>query len=119
MIAVDAMGGDHAPHEIVKGAVAAARDGIPILLCGDPDGINAIKKEFPDWDSFYKESDIEKMPWFFEKLDNDVLKEIKSKDLSEGKFLDLGTGPGTQGMQLTNLGFNVIGSDLSKNAMIC
>ena len=34
MIAVDAMGGDRAPHAIVKGAVAAAQKGVPILLCG-------------------------------------------------------------------------------------
>jgi phosphate acyltransferase len=35
-IAVDAMGGDHAPAEIVAGAVAAARNGIPVLLTGRP-----------------------------------------------------------------------------------
>jgi phosphate acyltransferase len=35
-IAVDAMGGDHAPAEIVAGAVSAARDGIPVLLIGRP-----------------------------------------------------------------------------------
>ncbi len=34
MIAVDAMGGDRAPNSIVEGAVAAARKGVPILLCG-------------------------------------------------------------------------------------
>ena len=34
MIAVDAMGGDRAPRSIVQGAVAAAKEGIPILLCG-------------------------------------------------------------------------------------
>lgn len=37
MIAVDAMGGDHAPDEIVAGAIAAARDlGIRIALAGRP-----------------------------------------------------------------------------------
>jgi phosphate acyltransferase len=37
MIAVDAMGGDHAPDEIVAGAVAASRDlGIRIALTGRP-----------------------------------------------------------------------------------
>jgi glycerol-3-phosphate acyltransferase PlsX len=35
-IAVDAMGGDHAPAEIVAGAVAAARDGMTVLLTGRP-----------------------------------------------------------------------------------
>jgi phosphate acyltransferase len=33
---VDAMGGDHAPAEIVAGAVIAARSGIPVLLTGRP-----------------------------------------------------------------------------------
>ena len=36
-IAVDAMGGDYAPAEMVKGAVEAARqDGVELLLVGDP-----------------------------------------------------------------------------------
>ena len=36
-IAVDAMGGDHAPEQIVAGAVAAAqKDQIKVTLVGDP-----------------------------------------------------------------------------------
>ena len=35
-IAVDAMGGDHAPEELVAGAAAAARPGLTILLTGRP-----------------------------------------------------------------------------------
>ena len=35
-IAVDAMGGDRAPSEVVAGALQAAQDlGIPVLLVGD------------------------------------------------------------------------------------
>ena len=35
-IAVDAMGGDHAPHEIVAGALLAAQEfDVEILLVGD------------------------------------------------------------------------------------
>jgi glycerol-3-phosphate acyltransferase PlsX len=36
-IAVDAMGGDHAPGAIVAGALAAAAQGTPIVLVGPPD----------------------------------------------------------------------------------
>ena len=37
-VAVDAMGGDHAPGEVVAGAVEAAReDGVEIALVGDPE----------------------------------------------------------------------------------
>ncbi len=42
LIALDAMGGDYAPAEIVKGAVAAARDlGVRVALVGRPDDIAA------------------------------------------------------------------------------
>lgn len=40
-IAVDAMGGDHAPHEVVLGAVEASRVGHKIVLVGDKDKISA------------------------------------------------------------------------------
>ncbi|MBI3948242.1 MAG: phosphate acyltransferase PlsX [Armatimonadetes bacterium] len=42
-IAVDAMGGDHAPHELVKGAVQAASDldGVEIILVGDRARVDA------------------------------------------------------------------------------
>ncbi len=37
-VAVDAMGGDFAPEVVVEGArLAAERDGVPVLLVGDPD----------------------------------------------------------------------------------
>lgn len=40
-IAIDAMGGDHAPQEIVAGALRARDElGIQVLLVGDPDKIN-------------------------------------------------------------------------------
>jgi glycerol-3-phosphate acyltransferase PlsX len=38
-VAVDAMGGDRAPGEIVAGAIQAAESGLPILLVGDPERI--------------------------------------------------------------------------------
>lgn len=41
-IAVDAMGGDNAPGEVVAGAVAAAKEGgLQIMLVGDPDQVQA------------------------------------------------------------------------------
>jgi ubiquinone/menaquinone biosynthesis C-methylase UbiE len=74
-------------------------------------------KEFPSWDDYYKENDVEKMPWYEKDLDLDLKEEIKLKNLHSGKFLDLGTGPGTQAMQISNLGFDVTGSDLSNSAI--
>ena len=40
-VAVDAMGGDHAPAEITKGAIEAAREGAIVFLVGVPDQIQA------------------------------------------------------------------------------
>ena len=36
---------------------------------------------------------------------------------NDSKFLDIGTGPGTQALRLSELGFNVTGSDLSEYAI--
>lgn len=45
-IAIDAMGGDYAPEEIVKGAVLACREfGAEIILVGNEEKIGAILKE--------------------------------------------------------------------------
>ncbi len=44
-IAVDAMGGDHAPAEIIAGALRARAElGVEVLLVGDPDEIQAASK---------------------------------------------------------------------------
>lgn len=46
-IAVDAMGGDHAPDEAVAGAVAAVREhGVPVVLVGEVPVLNSSLKRF-------------------------------------------------------------------------
>ena len=48
-IAIDAMGGDNAPREIVKGALEAARElNVDIVLVGDQDQITAFTGDAPD-----------------------------------------------------------------------
>ncbi|PDH62211.1 MAG: phosphate--acyl-ACP acyltransferase [Candidatus Actinomarinales bacterium MED-G02] len=44
-IAVDAMGGDSAPGEIVKGAIKAKNLGIDVILCGDKNLINPFLED--------------------------------------------------------------------------
>ena len=73
------------------------------------------KKEFPDWDVFYKQNDVETMPWYEKNLDLDMVEEVQHLD--KGKVLDLGTGPGTQAIELAKNGFTVIGSDISPSAI--
>lgn len=49
-LAVDAMGGDNAPAEIVRGAVAAARKySCEIVLVGDEIKINEVLRDEADW----------------------------------------------------------------------
>ena len=38
-VAVDAMGGDHAPDAVIEGARMAVADGIPVVLVGRPDAL--------------------------------------------------------------------------------
>jgi glycerol-3-phosphate acyltransferase PlsX len=45
IIAVDAMGGDHAPDEIIKGAVEARRRGVNVVLVGSADAIQPKLEE--------------------------------------------------------------------------
>jgi hypothetical protein len=46
------------------------------------------------------------MPWYNENLDSDLQEELDRREITDGKFLDLGTGPATQ-----------TGSDLSEAAI--
>ena len=64
-----------------------------------------------------KENKVEEMPWYEKNLDPDLEYQINSMNLTKGKFLDLGTGPGTQAIQLDKLGFDATGSDISKSAI--
>lgn len=74
-------------------------------------------KKFPDWDSFYKESNVEEMPWYEKNLDPDLKYQIDTMNLTKGKFLDLGTGPGTQAIELSKLGFESTGTDIAESAI--
>ena len=57
------------------------------------------------------------MPWYNEKLDFDLEEKLNVMQINNGIFLDLGTGPGTQAMQLSKKGFDVIGSDISETVI--
>lgn len=49
-VAIDAMGGDFAPKEIVAGAVEGAREyGCEVILVGDEAKILPVLKQCPDW----------------------------------------------------------------------
>ena len=75
-------------------------------------------RSFPDWRSLYTdEAQVEKLPWFSKELDPDLRQELKNRKIKSGKFLDLGTGPATQAIQLSKLGFDVTATDISESAI--
>jgi cyclopropane fatty-acyl-phospholipid synthase-like methyltransferase len=67
--------------------------------------------------SFYQEQEIESMPWFNPELDEDLEKALDEIGLQRGSALDLGTGPGTQAMELARRGFTVTATDISEAAI--
>ena len=74
-------------------------------------------RRFPNWEEVYATSAIENLPWYFRELDPDLKTELELRQLHSGTFLDLGTGPGTQAIELARRGFNVAGADLSQSAI--
>jgi methylase of polypeptide subunit release factors len=57
------------------------------------------------------------MPWFYSELDDDLAQSLDALGLRSGSALDLGTGPGTQAIQLAQRGFDVTATDLSVAAV--
>lgn len=70
-----------------------------------------------NWENLYKEKPIEQMGWYYPDLDPDLEKALSTKGITTGSFLDLGTGPGTQAVELAKIGFTVTGTDISNDAI--
>src|SRR5690349_9311684 len=69
------------------------------------------------WDERYQQQPVETMPWFYPELDDDLAQALDALGLRSGSALDLGTGPGTQAIQLAQRGFDVTATDLSQAAI--
>lgn len=74
-------------------------------------------RQFPDWEALYQAQPRETMPWFYAGLDPDLEAALKRAGLKRGRLLDLGTGPGTQAIELAARGYEVTASDLSATAI--
>ena len=75
------------------------------------------QRELPSWEARYQQQAIESMPWFYLELDDDLRHALAALGLRSGNALDLGTGPGTQALQLARRGFNVTATDISETAI--
>src|SRR5437773_2930412 len=72
---------------------------------------------FPGWEERYQQQAVETMPWFYPELDDDLRQALDQLGLRGGRALDLGSGPGTQAMQLAQRGFEVTATDISEAAI--
>jgi ubiquinone/menaquinone biosynthesis C-methylase UbiE len=77
-------------------------------------------KSFPEWNNLYaSEATISSLPWYNTNLDDDLREQLRKSNITKGsKFLDLGTGPATQAIELSKLGFKVTATDISENAIV-
>lgn len=69
------------------------------------------------WEEQYRDDDVETMPWFCPDLDNDVADAINRLNIKPCAALDLGSGPGTQAIELARRGFAATGTDISPSAV--
>lgn len=75
------------------------------------------ERNFPVWEDYYHSEIAESMPWYYEGIDPDIDNALKDLDITCCNVLDLGTGPGTQAIALSQRGFKVIATDLSGSAI--
>ena len=76
------------------------------------------RSSFPHWDNLYaNEANVSSLPWYNKNLDDDLREQLRRINITKGRFLDLGTGPATQAIELSKLGFQVTATDISENAI--
>jgi cyclopropane fatty-acyl-phospholipid synthase-like methyltransferase len=76
-----------------------------------------LPPQFPDWETLYNELPASNMPWFHAALDPDLEAALQERGVTGGRALDLGTGPGTQAVELAARGFHVTATDISRAAV--
>jgi SAM-dependent methyltransferase len=75
-------------------------------------------RSFPHWNDLYSnETSVGSLPWYNKGLDNDLKEHLSTMNIAKGRLLDLGTGPATQAIELSKLGFQVTATDISENAI--
>jgi SAM-dependent methyltransferase len=82
----------------------------------EPEGLST-KNRFSDWNSVYAVRKVEDMPWYLPERDPDLKEALAEYQIESGSFLDIGTGPGTQAIALSEMGFEVTGVDISIDAI--
>jgi cyclopropane fatty-acyl-phospholipid synthase-like methyltransferase len=74
------------------------------------------QRQFPTWQDYYQ-SAVEQMPWYYPELDPDLKEALDARAIFSGRLLDVGTGPGTQAVELARRGLDVVGTDIAAGAL--
>ena len=69
------------------------------------------------WESYYKQSPVNKLPWEEGRPSAQLVELIESNLLQKGLALDIGTGSGDNAIYLTQQGFACSGIDISEAAI--
>lgn len=77
----------------------------------------AAPRQFPEWKQFYRDQSVEGMPWYYGPLDPDLEAALERHGVTSGEALDIGTGPGTQAIELARRGYRVTAVDLAEAAV--
>ncbi len=84
-----------------------------------PHSKNFSSRHHPDWYQLYESSIETQLPWYFPEVDPDIRKEVgRIKRPQRCQVLDIGCGLGNQSALLSELGFQVTGSDVSIPAIL-
>jgi cyclopropane fatty-acyl-phospholipid synthase-like methyltransferase len=78
---------------------------------------NEEKWEEKNQEMYTSKNDKNIWPWFSKELDLDVITFLKANSTDSGKILDLGTCSGAQAIALANMGYDVVGTDVSHTAL--
>ena len=70
-----------------------------------------------NWKMLYQFRPTQKMSWYYPSLDPDLEEALNNYKIHNGTFLDIGTGAGTQAVELAQKGFKVTGTDISGAAI--
>ncbi len=82
------------------------------------DEVGFNDRSFPHWNDLYaNDASVGSLPWYNKDLDKDLKEYLHKINITKGRLLDLGTGPATQAIELSKLGFQVTATDISENAI--
>jgi len=99
---------------------AVTHDMEPDEILSNDDLLRILDSKFRDesdwWDHFYTDRNRD-IPFFVNAPDENLVEYFNTKQISPGKVLELGCGPGRNAIYLSGLGFEVDAIDISEGAV--